>query len=331
MLNTWHIMKQKGGEMELLADLYLPNQEIEKNYALYNGDCVEVVSNLPDESIHYSIFSPPFASLFTYSNSTRDMGNCKDVDAFEKHFKFLVGELYRVLKVGRLLSFHCMNLPSTITHDGVIGMKDFRGLLIRMFEDAGFIYHSEVCIWKDPLIQATRTKTLTLAHKQISKDSSMCAMGYPDYIVTMRKPGKNQEPIAHGRGFESYAGEMPEPKEPKTNDPRGNKYSHKVWQRYASPVWFDIRQTNTLNTIKDEKDEKHVCPLQLDTIERCLELWSNPGDTVLSPFAGIGSEGYQAVKMGRYFIGIELKPAYFDQAKKNLQKAEKAKNIKTLF
>jgi hypothetical protein len=317
--------------MELLADLHIPNQAFGNGWALYNADCVEVVRNLPNECIGYSIFSPPFASLFTYSNSTRDMGNCKDVDAFEKHFKFLVGELYRVLKVGRLLSFHCMNLPSTITHDGVIGMKDFRGLLIRMFEDAGFIYHSEVCIWKDPLIQATRTKTLTLAHKQISKDSSMCAMGYPDYIVTMRKPGKNQEPIAHGRGFESYAGEMPEPKEPKTNDPRGNKYSHKVWQRYASPVWFDIRQTNTLNTIKDEKDEKHVCPLQLDTIERCLELWSNPGDKVLSPFAGIGSEGYQSVKMGRYFIGIELKPAYFEQATKNLQKAEKAKNIKTLF
>jgi superfamily II DNA or RNA helicase len=302
-----------------------------EGWELINGDCVEVVAAMPDESIHYSIFSPPFASLFTYSNSTRDMGNCAGVDEFEKHFKFLVGELFRVIKQGRLLSFHCMNLPSTITHDGVIGMKDFRGLLIRMFEEAGFIYHSEVCIWKDPLIQATRTKTLTLAHKQISKDSAMCAQGYPDYIVTMRKPGKNQEPIAHGRGLESYAGEMPAPKDRKSNDPRINKYSHKVWQRYASPVWFDIRQTHTLNSIKADKDEKHVCPLQLDTIERCLTLWSNPGDTILSPFAGIGSEGYQSVLQGRKFVGVELKPAYFDQAVKNIRKAEKEKNIPTLF
>jgi len=300
-------------------------------WEIINGDCVEMVSKTADESIDYSIFSPPFASLFTYSNSNRDMGNCKNVDAFEAHFKFLVVELFRVIKKGRLLSFHCMNLPSTITHDGIIGMKDFRGLLIRMFESAGFIYHSEVCIWKDPLLQAVRTKTLTLAHKQISKDSSMCAQGYPDYIVTMRKPGKNAEPIAHGRGFESYAGEMDEPKDPKTNDARGNKYSHHVWQRYASPVWFDIRQTYTLNTIKAEKDEKHVCPLQLDTIERCLDLWSNPGDTVLSPFLGVGSEGYQSVRMGRKFVGVELKPEYFEQAYKNILKAEKTKDQLSLF
>lgn len=204
-------------------------------------------------------------------------------------------------------------------------------MLIRLFEDAGFIYHSEVCIWKDPLIQATRTKTLTLAHKQISKDSAMCAQGYPDYIVTMRKPGKNPEPISHGRGFERYAGEMREPQMRKTDDAKTNKYSHHVWQRYASPVWFDIRQTYTLNTIKSEDDEKHICPLQLDTIDRCLDLWSNPGDLILSPFAGIGSEGYQAIIQGRRFLGFELKSEYFHVAKANLVKAKGDLNQTCLF
>lgn len=310
---------------------YITDKASGPGWNLYLGDAIELIKNIPDNSIHYSIFSPPFASLFTYSNSTRDMGNCADLDEFVVHFKFLAADLFRVIKQGRLLSFHCMNLPSTITHDGVIGMKDFRGDLIRIFEAVGFIYHSEVCIWKDPLVQATRTKTLTLAHKQISKDSAMCAQGYPDYIVTMRKPGKNLEPIAHGRRFETYAGDMPEPTERKQNDPRVNKYSHKVWQRYASPVWFDIRQTYTLNSIKSEKDEKHICPLQLDTIERCLEMWSNKGDTVLSPFAGIGSEGYQSLIMERHFIGFELKPEYFHVAVSNMKKALLNKTQLNLF
>lgn len=313
------------------VNTYITEERTGDNWKLICGDSVEILKTIQDESIDYSIFSPPFASLFTYSNSERDMGNCTCVDDFEKHFSFMVGDLFRIIKQGRLVSFHCMNLPATIQHDGFIGMKDFRGLLIRMFEAAGFIYHSEVCIWKDPLVQATRTKTLTLAHKQISKDSSRCSHGYPDYIVTMRKPGTNKEPIAHGRGFETYAGEMENPKDRKQDDPRINKYSHKVWQRYASPVWFDIRQTHTLNSIKAEKDEKHVCPLQLDSIERCLEMWSNKGDTVLSPFAGIGSEGYQSVKMGRKFIGVELKPAYFEQACKNLAKVEREQEQPSLF
>lgn len=277
----------------------LINQEFGDNWALYHGDCVDVTKGIPSNTIHYSIFSPPFASLFTYSDSERDMGNCKDGNEFAVHFSFLVPELYRVLMPGRLVSIHCMNIPATLGHDGYMGMKDFRGDLIRAFQKDGFIYHSEVCIWKDPLVQATRTKNLSLAHKQISKDSSRCAMGYPDYIVTMRKPGDNPEPISHGRGFERYYGDMEAPRDPKTNNARTNKYSHKVWQRYASPVWFDINQTNTLNVkmAREGNDERHICPLQLDTIARCLELWSNENDVVLSPFAGIGSEGYQALTM----------------------------------
>jgi len=297
------------------------NQKFGEDWAMYQGDCVEVLGGFDDESIHYSIFSPPFASLFTYSNSERDMGNCKTDEEFAEHFSFLVPELYRVLKTGRLVSFHCMNIPATIGHDGYIGIKDFRGDLIRIFQRFGFIYHSEVCIWKDPLVQAVRTKNITLAHKQISKDSTRCAMGLPDYVVTMRKPGENIEPVSHGRGFERYIGDMKMPKLPKSNNPRVNKYSHKVWQRYASPVWFDINQTNTLNVkmAREKNDERHICPLQLDTIARCLELWSNKGDVVLSPFAGIGSEGYQSISMGRKFIGIELKKSYFDCAIKNLE------------
>ena len=226
-----------------------------------------------------------------------------------------------------------MDALATITHDGFIGLKDMPGLVISLFQDSGFIYHSRVCIWKDPLVQATRTKALALAHKQISKDSTRCAMGLPDYIVTMRKPGVNPEPVSHGRGFERYIGEQEEPKERKTDDARTNKYSHHVWQRYASPVWWDIRQTNTLNiqAARSEKDEKHICPLQLDTIARCLELWSNPNDVILSPFAGIGSEGYQALLMDRRFIGIELKESYYNQEVRNLKSTEVQEKQMELF
>ena len=309
------------------------NQEFGDRWAMYHGDCVEVVKGIPDNSIHYSLFSPPFANLFTYSDSERDMGNCKGEKEFAEHFGFLVPELFRVMMSGRLLSMHCMDLPSTITHDGFMGFRDFPGHLISIFERAGFIYHSRVCIWKDPLVQATRTKQLQLAHKQICKDSAMCAMGLPDYIVTMRKPGSNPEPISHGRGFERYVGEMEDPRQPKHDDGRKNKYSHQVWQRYASPVWFDINQTKTLNVqgARDDRDERHVCPLQLQTIERCLELWTNPEDTVLSPFAGIGSEGYQAIQQGRNFIGIELKESYFRTAVKNLQSVDNAHEQIQLF
>jgi uncharacterized Fe-S cluster protein YjdI len=261
------------------------------------------------------------------------MGNCKTAGEFKVHFQYLIKELFRVIMPGRLVSFHCMNLPATISRDGYIGMHDFRGDLIRMFQSEGFIYHSEVCIWKDPLVQATRTKNLTLAHKQISKDSSRCAQGLPDYLVTMRKPGINPEPIAHGRGFESYIGEMDEPEDRKENDPRTNKYSHHVWQRYASPVWFDIRQTRTLNerAAREHADERHICPLQLDVIERALDLWSKEGDTVLSPFAGIGSEGYCATRFSRKFIGMELKESYYREAIKNIRAAQSEVKQEVLF
>ena len=313
----------KGQKKETIE--YKSGKAETENWTLLHGDSVELIKDIPDNSIHYSLFSPPFASLFTYSNSERDMGNCKSEDDFMQHFLYLTKELYRIIMPGRLLSFHCMNMLATITGDGYIGIKDFRGNLIRIFQEVGFIFHSEVCIWKDPLLQAVRTKALGLAHKQICKDSAMNNQGLPDYIVTMRKPGKNPEPVSKERGFEQYIGEMEEPQSPKTNDPRGNKYSHHVWQRYASPVWFDIRQTNTLNArgAREEKDEKHMCPLQLDTIERCIDLWTNENDTVFSPFAGIGSEGYGALQQGRKFIGIELKESYYKQALLNLEKADK--------
>jgi len=304
-------------------EIYNPSSVSGENWTMHNADCVDVLKEIPENSIHYSIFSPPFSNLFCYSNSSRDIGNCRDDKEFLDHFDFIVRELYRVIMPGRLLSFHVMNLMATITKDGYIGVKDLRGDLIRVFQGAGFIFHSEVCIWKDPLVQATRTKVLTLAHKQISKDASRCGQGLPDYVVTMRKPGENPEPVSKGRGFETYIGDMDEPKERKTNDPRTNKYSHHVWQRYASPVWFDINQTRTLNAYaaREKEDERHMCPLQLDVIERCLELWTNEGDTVLSPFGGIGSEGFCSLQMGRKYIGIELKKSYFDAAIKNLATA----------
>lgn len=303
------------------------DQEITDTYSIYNGDCIEVIKGIPTESIGYCLFSPPFSSLFTYSSSERDLGNSTGLDQFQDHFRYLVEDLYRVLKPGRLVSFHCMNLIKTISHDGVIGLEDFRGDLIRAFQKVGFIYHSEVVIWKDPLVQATRTKNLTLAHKQISKDSSRCAMGLPDYVVTMRKPGDNPDMISHGRGFEYYVGELPEPKDAKNDDPRINKYSHKVWQRYASPVWMDIRQTRTLNysQARGKEDERHICPLQLDVIERCMLLWSKKGDTFLTPFCGIGSEMYVAIQMERIPVGIELKKTYYDTALKNIRMAKPEK------
>ena len=284
------------------------NQVVKDQYTLYQGDCVEVIKGLPDDSIHYSIFSPPFASLYTYSNSDRDMGNCNRDEQFYEQFKYLISELYRVIKPGRLVSFHCMNLPMMKSKDGVIGLKDFRGELIKLFVDAGFIYHSEVCIWKNPVTEMQRTKALGLLHKQIKKDSSMCRQGLPDYLVTMRKPGDNPELITH------------------TDD----SFPVDVWQHYASPVWMDIRQSNTLQrtSAREERDERHICPLQLDVIQRGINLWTNPGDIVLDPFVGIGSSVYQAILMGRKGLGIELKSSYFKQAHLNCDNAieEKAKN-----
>lgn len=313
------------------------DQKIDDRYAMYNGDCVEVLKGIRDNSIHYSIFSPPFASLYTYSNSDRDMGNSASDNEFYEHFKYLISELYRVTMPGRLLSFHCMDLPMMKSRDGVIGLKDFPGELIKMFTEAGFIYHSRVIIWKDPLVEATRTKALGLLHKQICKDSSMCRQGLPDYLVTMRKPGENPELIAHPEGFDSYIGED-EPEGAKIERPQPDAekyekkekynevpvYSHQVWRKYASPVWMDIRQSNTLNgkSAREEQDERHICPLQLDVIARGINLWTNENDIVLDPFAGIGSSNYVALKMGRRTIGVELKENYYSLALENVEKGD---------
>lgn len=270
-------------------------------WTLHLADCVEVAQEIPDNSLHYSIYSPPFASLYTYSNSDRDMGNCKDTDEFMEHYRFLVREMYRAMMPGRLVSFHCMNLPTSKVRDGVIGIRDFRGELIRLHEAEGFIFHSEVCIWKDPVTAMQRTKALGLLYKQIRKDSCMSRQGIPDYLVTMRKPGENPEPAT--KTHESFPVEL--------------------WQNYASPVWMDINPSDTLSfrEAREHDDERHICALQLQVIERGIRLWSNEGDTVFSPFAGIGSEGYQALRMGRRFVGSELKRSYWEQATKNLQQA----------
>jgi DNA modification methylase len=301
---------------------YAERKETGEGWTMLLGDCVDNVSRLKDESIDYSVFSPPFASLYTYSNSNRDMGNAKTRTEFYKHFGYLVKELFRVLRSGRLVSFHCMNLPTSKTHDGYIGITDFRGDLIRMFEKEGFIYHSEVVIWKDPVTAMQRTKAIGLLHKQIVKDSAMSRQGIPDYLVTMRKPGDNKKPISGE--FDHWAGE---------DFNSEGRYSIDVWQRYASPVWMDINPSNTLQyrSARDEKDERHICPLQLDVIHRAMQLWTAENDLVLSPFAGIGSEGHEAIKMERRFIGVELKESYFNQACKNLRETEQEMSHGQLF
>ena len=270
-----------------------------RGWTMHLGDCVETLSReAKSDSIHYSIFSPPFASLYTYSASPYDMGNCRTHAEFFEHFAFLTQELYRVLMPGRNLSFHCMNLPKSKERDGIIGIVDFRGDLIRAFEKVGFVYHSEVCIWKDPVIAMQRTKALGLLHKQLKKDSCMSRQGIADYLVTMRKPGINPERVTH------------------TNE----SFPVSEWQQYASPVWTDIDPGDTLQreSAREHDDERHICPLQLEVIRRALRLWSNEGDIVLSPFAGIGSEGYEAIRASREFVGIELKESYFRQACANL-------------
>lgn len=310
------------------------DQVITDKYALYQGDCVEVSRAILDESVHYSIFSPPFSSLYTYSNSDRDMGNSANDGEFMQHFKFLIKELYRITIPGRLVSFHCMNLPTSKTHHGYIGIRDFRGELIRAFEEEGWIFHSEVCIWKDPVVAQQRTKALGLLHKQVVKDSAMSRQGIPDYLVTMRKPGDNPDPVSGE--FEEFVGadvdvsreayeKQAEEQRAKGKEPWPFEMwrSVLVWQKYASPVWMDINPSNTLQyrSARDEKDEKHIAPLQLDVIARGVELWSNPGEVVFSPFLGIGSEGYQSILMSRRFIGVELKESYFKTAVNNLQMA----------
>lgn len=324
-----------------------------RDWTLYNGDCCEVLTGLPADSIDLCIHSPPFADLFVYSDSMADMGNCASREEFFRHYRFAIQELHRVTVPGRLCAVHCKDLQRLVYKEGVSGLYDFPGDIIREFEAAGWTFHSRVTIWKDPVIEMQRTKAIGLLHKQVCKDSTSSRQGMADYLLVFRKwdglTGSDFTKPVHGENekarFTSYCG-IQGPGEAMVADGGDDRmdrpscrpasevdYSIQVWQRYASPVWFDIQQTRVLNyqEAKAEDDERHICPLALDVIDRCLHLWSNPGDVVLSPFAGIGSEGHQAILAGRKFVGIELKESYFKIAAKMLKKAEAEAGQKTLF
>ncbi len=275
-------------------------------HQLINGDCIEEIKKIPDHSVHFSIFSPPFAELYVYSNDYRDMGNCKNYGEFFEHFAFLVPELKRVLMPGRLVAVHCMDLPIQKGKEGYVGLRDFSGMLIKAFQEQGFIYHSRICIWKDPVTEMQRTKSIGLLNKQKDKDAVLSRVGLPDYLLVFRNEGDNEIPVKHTS----------------TDSKDPNYIPISLWQKYASPVWYDINYSNTLNKEgKESEDEKHIAPLQLETIERAIHLWTNPGEMVFTPFLGIGSEIFQALKMGRNGIGIELKESYFKIAEKNCKNA----------
>jgi DNA modification methylase len=288
-----------------MAEVRCLNEEHGTNWQAIHGDCVEIARQMPDASVDFSIYSPPFASIFVYSPSEADMGNCASDDEFREHYQFLINEMYRITKPGRLTAVHCSDLPMTKWKDGEIGLKDFMGDVVRAHQNAGFVLHSRISIWRDPVVEMTRTKALGLLYKQVTKDSTRSRVGMPDYLCVFRKPGENGEPVFH-------------PKE---------QFPVDRWQKLASPVWMDIRQTRTLNSSsesgvalsKDPESERHLCPLQLDVIENALFLWSNPGDVVFSPFMGIGSEGAMSVKHKRKFIGTELKDSYWRQACRHLE------------
>jgi DNA modification methylase len=324
--------------MKNAPDIKAVDQVIGDDYAIYQGDSCELIRAIPSESIHFGVHSPPFEGLYKFSNFDRDISN-NEGGSFWEHYAFLIQELFRVTKPGRLHAVHCMQLPTSKTRNGFIGVRDFRGDIIRAYQGAGWIFHSEICIWKDPVIAQQRTKSLRLLHKQIVKDSAMSGQGLADYVVVFRKPGENAEPIAGGfeqfigtgldisrEAYDRHAAEtMQDGRKPWPYDQWA---SILVWQRYASPVWSDIDQTRTLQYRggRDQKDEQHISPLQLDVIERCIDLWSAKGDIVITPFLGIGSEVFCAVEMGRRGIGFELKPSYFAQAVRNLKDAGKAKD-----
>lgn len=339
--------------MRQSEDIKAVEQVVTDRYAIYNGDSCELIRAIPGDSVHFGIHSPPFEGLYKFSNYDRDISNNEGED-FWCHYQFLIQELLRVTMPGRLHAVHVMQLPTSKTRHGFIGMRDFRGEVVRAYCDAGWIFHSEVCIWKDPVIAQQRTKNIRLLHKQVTKDSCISGQGLADYVVMFRKPGDNAEPVAGM--FDDWVGDAPpngvdisreayerhaartraEGREPWPFD---MWVSVLVWQRYASPVWMDIDQTRTLqnrrfNPIaqdeRDEKDEQHISPLQLDVIERCIDLWTNPNDVVLTPFLGIGSEVWAAVNMGRRGLGFELKPSYFAQAVRNLE-AQKPKSQHSLF
>lgn len=294
------------------------NSFVTDRMALYNGDSCELIKQIPDRSVDLTIFSPPFANLYIYSDDLADMGNCADSGEFFRQFDYLIPELFRTLRSGRMCAVHCKDLVKYKNRDGAAGIYDFSGDLIRHFESFGFQYHSRITVWKDPVVEMQRTKAHGLLWKQLRKDSTYSRVGMPDYVLIFRKWGEDESPVTHTR--EDY----PVSKWQKTASP--------VWEYEASPVWWDIRQTNVLNAkiARGDADEKHICPLQLDVIERITELYSNRGDTVFTPFMGIGSEVYQALKMGRKGIGIELKPEYFEIAVGNCKEAADDSQL-TLF
>lgn len=273
-----------------------------ENWAAYQADCVDFAQHMPDNSIDLSIYSPPFANLYIYSDSVADMGNCADNEEFAEQYRFLVREKLRATRPGRMTCVHCIDIPQFKWKTGNVCLSDFSGDIVRLHLELGWLFHSRITIWKDPVTEMQRTKAIGLLHKQIKKDSCMSRVGMPDYVLVFRKPGDNPIPVSH----------------------KPADFPVEQWQRWASPVWMDIRQTNVLNCrqARDSRDEKHICPLQLDVIERCTVLWSNPGETVFSPFMGIGSEGFQAVKFRRRFVGTELKTSYFDSAVAYLRQAE---------
>lgn len=305
-------------------------------WTMYLGDCVTTVATFEENSVDFSVYSPPFANLYIYSDSEADMGNSSDSDEFFAHYEYLIRELYRVTLPGRLTAVHCKDLPAYMNRDGSAGLRDFPGDIVRAHERYGWQYHSRVTIWKDPVIEMQRTKNHGLLHKNFADRSEACRQGMPDYLLVFRKwPIEGGREIKQQRVVGDYVGTNP-PTEAEIS-PRGRtreqNYSIAVWQRYASPVWYDIDQTNVLNYLiaKTDQDSKHICPLQLDVIARAIDLWSAPGDVVLSPFAGIGSEGYEAIKRGRKFVGVELKQEYYDIACANLTEAERQINQIDLF
>jgi hypothetical protein len=289
-----------------MAEVRCLNEHHGAAFAAYHGDCVSILSQMPDASIDFSVYSPPFGSLFVYSESAADMGNSSDAE-FRKHYGYLVREKFRLTKPGRLTAVHCSDLPMTKWKDGAVGIKDFSGDIIRIHEEAGWILHSRRTIWKCPVVEMTRTKHVGLLFKQLQKDSSKSRGGMPDYLLTFIKPGDNAEPISH----------TPE------------DFPLDQWQEWASPIWVSVDQSNVLNVklAREQNDERHLCPLQLDVIERALIMWSNPNDVVMSPFMGIGSEGYTALKLRRRFIGTELKESYFRQASRYLDAQDRQDDL----
>jgi len=299
------------------------DQKITNEYAIYNGDCIEVMHNIPSETVHLSIYSPPFGGLYHYSSSERDLSNCIDYDQFFEHYSYVVEQIFRLTLPGRISCVHCMDVPSG--NSGTDHLIDFPGDIIRLHEKYGFKYIARYSVWKEPLGVRNRTMAKNLAHKTIVDDSSKCSVASADYLLVFRKRGENKVPIGHPTGLHSYAGSRKIPQE--LNHYKGyegkqtkNRYSHWIWRQYASAFWDDIRIERVLpyKEARDKDDEKHVHPLQLDVIERCCVLWSNPKEIVLTPFMGVGSESYGAVLNNRKSIGIELKKSYYNQAVKNL-------------